>query len=490
MPQLRDSHNTWESHGKVHSGIEHADGFSRIFGVETEYGVAVTGANQPVDPGQVAMTMFQPVVSRSRSTNTYLMNGARLYLDVGSHPEYATAEALEPNTALAQDLAGEQVMRRLAQEAQRRLRQTHGESARIHLFKNNVDSAGHSFGCHENYLLRRQVPLSAIEHELIPFLVTRVLYTGAGRFTGEQGVPDGFEITQRADFLDDAISSATTRSRPMVNTRDEPHADSDLFRRLHVIVGDSNRSQTATWMKLATTHLVLCAIEEAWRAGTPSGFERFTLADPSEAIRAVSRDRSGRASIRLTNGKVSCALEVQQRYLALVSAFVAEHDADIDDILPDANHVLSLWSQALEAVEADDWQRLASWVDWAAKLRLITAMRARNPQITDSRLQQIDLDYHDIVNGSIYDRLVRGGMMRTMLNEQDVERAVHQPPTNTRAALRGRFVKAALQVDVQWSCDWTHVAVTSPQRHEAELLDPFDSRPTEAYDAVLAALQA
>lgn len=283
MPQLRDS-GTRSLHATEPVPSAEMDGFCRIFGVETEYGVAVTGAERPVDAGQVAMTMFHPIVSRSRSTNTYLANGSRLYLDVGSHPEYATAEARDPREALAQDLAGEHVMRNLALKAQRKLRESYGAHATIHVFKNNVDSAGHAFGCHENYLVRRFVPLETIEHQLLPFLITRQLYTGAGRMT-----PDGFQITQRADFLDEAVSSATTRSRPMVNTRDEPHADPDSFRRLHVIIGDSNRSQWSTWMKLAVTHLVLCAIEDAFRHGTPSGFEHCAFADPAAANRTVSR---------------------------------------------------------------------------------------------------------------------------------------------------------------------------------------------------------
>ena len=234
------------------------DRFDRIFGIETEYGVSVTGDDAPDDAGLVAMEMFAPVVSRTRSTNTYLGNGSRLYLDVGSHPEYATAEARDPMDALAQDLAGEAVMRRLALEAQERLRRSHGDGLTVHVYKNNADSAGHSFGCHENYLVRRYVPLTMIERQLLPFLITRQIFTGAGRVTA-----GGFQVTQRADFLDEAVSSATTRARPMVNTRDEPHADPDSYRRLHVIIGDSNRSQFATWMKMATTHLVLCVMESA-----------------------------------------------------------------------------------------------------------------------------------------------------------------------------------------------------------------------------------
>ncbi|NEG95598.1 Pup--protein ligase [Bifidobacterium sp. SMB2] len=488
MPQLRDSRDTGA--GRGHAGAEHAHDFTRIFGVETEYGVAVTESDKPVDPGQVAMTMFRPVVSRSRSTNTYLVNGSRLYLDVGSHPEYATAEAIRPMDALAQDLAGERVMRRLALQAQESLHEGYGQRARIHLFKNNVDSAGHSFGCHENYLLRRQVPLSAIEHELVPFLVTRQLFTGAGRFTADPTVEDGFEISQRAEFLDDAVSSSTTRSRPMVNTRDEPHADSDLFRRLHVIVGDSNRSQTATWMKMAVTHLVLCVIEEAWRRGAVSECASMTLADPSEAIRTVSRDRTGTAPVALADGTTASALAMQRRYYDIVSGFIDRHAGAMAVILPDYERAMALWRQALDAVESGDWRRLASWVDWAAKLQLIQAMKRRDPNLSDARIRQVDFDYHDIVNGTIFPRLERGGLIRTMVDETHIEQAVEQPPADTRAALRGRFVREALRTDAHWSCDWTHVSLISPVKLEAEMLDPFDPKPDDAYDAVLDTLRS
>lgn len=217
MPQLRDSgnHGSWQEARRS----SQFQGFARIFGVETEYGVSVTGSDHPVDAAQVAMMMFQPVVSRARSTNTYLTNGSRLYLDVGS-----TRSMRPPRPAIRWTpccrIWRERVMAGLALDAQARLRARYGDGVNVHVFKNNADSAGHSFGCHENYLVRRYVPLETVEHELLPFLITRQLYTGAGRVTDQ-----GFEITQRADYLDEAVSSATTRSRPMVNTRDEPHSD-------------------------------------------------------------------------------------------------------------------------------------------------------------------------------------------------------------------------------------------------------------------------
>ncbi|MBW3091577.1 Pup--protein ligase [Bifidobacterium sp. 82T10] len=487
MPQLRDSGNSGP--GATVERSPEFEGFARIFGVETEYGVSVTGASRPVDAGQVAMTMFRPIVSRSRSTNTYLANGSRLYLDVGSHPEYATAEARRPIDALAQDMAGELVMRRLASQAQDQLRDTgYGEHLRVHVFKNNADSAGHSFGCHENYLVRRYVSLEQVEHELLPFLITRQLYTGAGRVTDE-----GFEITQRADYLDEAVSSATTRSRPMVNTRDEPHADPEEFRRLHVIIGDSNRSQWATRMKLAVTHLVLCAIEESARLGRPSGCEAFALADPGEANRAVSRDLTCRtAKLRLADGREMTAIEIQRGYLSIVERFMADHreltgesDADAGDMA----RTVDAWRQVLELLESGRSEQLADRVDWAAKLRLFEALHARRGgMIAQSKLAQLDMDYHDIASGTVYDALLRRGMMIRLLDDADAQRALSAPPADTRAALRGRFVAAALDAGAQFSCDWTRLTLTGPEHREAVMLDPFDADPSDDYERLMAAL--
>ncbi|PJM79266.1 Pup--protein ligase [Bifidobacterium scaligerum] len=499
MPQLRDS-GTRTLHATEPVPSAEMDGFCRIFGVETEYGVAVTGVEKPVDAGQVAMTMFQPIVSRSRSTNTYLTNGSRLYLDVGSHPEYATAEARAPHEALAQDLAGERVMRGLALKAQTRLRETYGEHATVHVFKNNVDSAGHAFGCHENYLVRRFVPLEAVEHQLLPFLITRQLYTGAGRIT-----PDGFQITQRADFLDEAISSATTRSRPMVNTRDEPHADPDAFRRLHVIIGDSNRSQWATWMKLVVTHLVLCVIEEAFRRGKPSGFEDWAFIDPASANRAVSRFLDAPdAALTLASGETVSALALQRRYFHAVALFVADHREAMDaafavstsmmkhatDVATDSPTavILGEWDRVLQALEAHDYEALADRVDWAAKRRVFEALRRRRPDVTAIQLEQLELDYHDVANGHLYDSLVSRGQLHQLMTRDEVERAVHEAPQDTRAALRGRFVEAALASGAQFSADWTHLTVTAPERREAILLDPFSAEATAEFEHLMAIL--
>ncbi|WEV58366.1 proteasome accessory factor PafA2 family protein [Bifidobacterium sp. ESL0728] len=504
MPQLRDSSN--QGPGNRTSRSPEYDSFHRIFGIETEYGVSVTGASKPCDPGQVAMTMFAPILSRARSTNTYLENGSRLYLDVGSHPEYATAEARDPATALTQDLAGEEIMRRLALGAQARLRKTHGEHATIHLFKDNVDSAGHAFGCHENYLVRRYVSLPIIKAQLLPFLVTRQLFTGAGRVTEK-----GFEITQRAAFLDEGVSSSTTRFRPMVNTRDEPHADPDEFRRLHVIIGDSNRSQWATKMKLATTHLVLCVIEDAAKRSVASGFECCALtADPSVSNKAMSTDlscaqpvmqlenigafRNNQKKLGLqsssSDAKAVTALEIQYLYLDIVSRFVESHHEQIERSLPntDCTDILCEWKTALDALSAKDFSTLSNRVDWVAKYQLLGKMKERNPELSPAQARQIDMNYHDIVNGSIYPSLVGHGLLKTLVPDEAIEHAVENPPQDTRAALRGGFVHRTLNAGATFSCDWTHLKTTAPTRHEAELIDPFAFTPNSDYRQLIDSL--
>lgn len=488
MPQLRDSgnHSTAPLDARTMGEV---CSFERIFGIETEYGVGVTGAERVCDASQTAMMMFQPIVAAARSTNTYIDNGSRLYLDVGSHPEYATAEARDPLDALALDAAGELMMKDLALDAQRRIRATHGSGATVHVFKNNVDSAGHSFGCHENYLVRRFVPLATIEHELLPFLITRQLFTGAGRMAAS-----GFQITQRADFLDEAVSSATTRSRPMVNTRDEPHADPDAFRRLHVIIGDSNRSQWSTMMKLATTHLVLCVIEQAGREGRESGFSRFAFADASAANHAISRDLTGtQASFDMADGTTlrGGAVAVQEYYLESVERFVDEYP-EVLHSLPrtDVHDVIHQWRQALDAFRSGTSDKLGDHVDWICKRRLFGALRRRNAgQATANKLEQLDMDYHDVANGALYPSLRRRGAMHVLLDDDYVRHACTTPPADTRAALRGRFISLAKSHDAQYSCDWTRLSLMEPSRMDVALLDPFDARPSERFQAMLEALR-
>lgn len=493
MAQLHDSASRREEGGRVAD-----DTAARIFGLETEYGVSLTGTARKFNASSVALEMFSPLTRTLRSTNAYLDNGSRLYLDVGAHPEYATAEARTPFDALLADVAGERIMAAMARKAQESFRKTCGEGAKVHLFKNNVDSAGNSFGCHENYLLRRAIGLQEINDQLLPFLITRQIYTGAGRF-----VDGKVETTQRAQFVDETVSSATTRSRPMINTRDEPHANPEHYRRLHVIIGDSNRSQWATFMKLATTHMVLCLMESAHRHGYLSGLERMALANPVEANRLVSLFGAD-AVLELEDGATLTALQMQEHYLSAVEAFIERFPDFIEASLAlaptrGAGWIAGQWRWALEALAAHDMPALARKMDWAAKKRLFNAYAARQGTSIDdpaiaARLEQIDMDYHDVLNGSVFEALMDHGQIDTLATEAAVTRAMHVPPSHTRATLRGDFVAKASQVpSVTYDCDWTHCKVTAPVRASCTLMDPFNDEPDSGYlrmNGVLEALAA
>lgn len=479
--------------------------FRRIFGIETEYGISVTGTEKPVDPAVAASILFKPIVMSCGSANTYVSNGSRLYLDVGAHPEYASAEACNPLEALASDAAGEEILRKTALRAENEISEKFGGLAKIHLFKNNVDSAGNSFGCHENYLIPRHVSLAALKTSLISFLVTRQIFCGAGRFA------DGrFEITQRARFVDEDISSAVTQSRPMINTRDEPHADSDKYRRLHVIIGDSNRSQIATWLKLAATHLVLCVIEYALQNNDLHILEELNsleLQNQAESMRGISGAAGENVSyfaekkLALANSDKLSAMQIQRKYLRIVKNFISQRDSvsrQAAQVLENsvfgktagAEEALQLWEQSLEAVQSGELSEISRFADWAAKKRLFDALKTKTRQISDLRIKQLDFDYHDIVRGKTFPSLEKHGLMRTIFNRDDILKAVENPPDGTRAVLRAEFVKAARKSSRQWAADWTHASAgTGQNRIEAQMPDPFDSVGGESFKKLMRSLK-
>src|SRR5881397_675017 len=281
----------------------------RIFGLENEYGVTCTFRGQRrLSPDEVARYLFRRVVSWGRSSNVFLRNGARLYLDVGSHPEYATPECDSVTELVTHDKAGERILEGLLVDAERRLHEE-GIAGDVYLFKNNTDSAGNSYGCHVNYLVARHGEFSRLADILIPFLVTRQLLCGAGKVLQ---TPRGavYCVSQRAEHIWEGVSSATTRSRPIINTRDEPHADAERFRRLHVIVGDSNMSEYTTFLKIGATSIVLRMLEE-----DASPWRDLTLENPIRAIREISHDLTCRRRVRLANGRELSAIEIQTEYL-------------------------------------------------------------------------------------------------------------------------------------------------------------------------------
>src|SRR6185503_2745545 len=333
----------------------------RIFGVETEYGLTCSFRGQRrLSPDEVARYLFRGVVSWGRSSNVFLRNGSRLYLDVGSHPEYATPECDSVIDLVTHDKAGERILEGLVADAGRRLR-AEGIGGDIYLFKNNTDSAGNSYGCHENYLVPRHQDLGRLTGVLTPFLVTRQMICGAGKVLQ---TPRGtvYCVSQRADHIWEGVSSATTRSRPIINTRDEPHADAERFRRLHVIVGDSNMSEYATFLKTGTTSILLRMLEE-----DHSPWRDPTLENPIRAIREISHDMTCRRRVRLANGRELSAVEIQSEYLERALKFAKKRG-----LAPLEQQALDMWEHVMTHLENDPL-KLKTEVDWVIKYHLIEA---------------------------------------------------------------------------------------------------------------------
>ena len=456
---------------------------NRVFGIETEYGITVDGAEeldvvresieivrsytehgasmkwdyQLEDPHQDArgfraeellqdtdeaayfeLDRDRPLSFEEIKSDLVLSNGARFYND-HAHPEYSTPECSTLREIVAQDQAGERILAECA-----RRRNTHlppGCEAR--LYKNNTDFVGHSYGCHDNYLMRRDVPWDALVRDVVPFLVTRQIFAGAGKMgvEGEDaaGQPGVFQIAQRSDFFSVLCSIDTMNRRPLVNTRDEPHADAELYRRFHVIIGDANMSQWATAMKIGTTALVLELIE---RGKAP----RIELAHPIEATRAISRDQSHTWIVEMSSGRTISAIDIQRLYLAAAREHCARDTED-------AVWVLREWERVLDDLALDYWLG-RDRLDWVAKKFLLnTLQEAEHLAWTDPWLQAIDLEYHNVsLDAGLYYELMREGCMRRIVSEDDIRRAIFHPPETTRAYFRGRAVaKFHREIEsIQW----------------------------------------
>jgi proteasome accessory factor A len=436
----------------------------RIFGIENEYGVTCTFEGQRrLTPDEVARYLFRKVVSWGRSSNVFLANGARLYLDVGSHPEYATPECDDVRQVVVHDKAGERVVEGLVDDAQARISEE-GVAGQIYVFKNNTDSAGNSYGCHENYLVGRQGEFARISDILIPFLVSRQLTCGAGKIVTVGRAPT-YSLSQRADHIWEGVSSATTRSRPIINTRDEPHADAEKYRRLHVIVGDSNMSETTTMLKVGSADLVLRMIE----AGVI--MRDLTLENPIRAIRDISHDMSGRHKVRLANGRELSALDIQSEYYEKAAAF-ADREG-LDD--PTHKSVLDLWQRTLSAVASDDLSSVDTESDWVMKYQLLSRYADKHHlALDDPRMLQIDLTYHDInrERGLFYLWQRRGKTAR-VCTDLEIFEAKSVPPQTTRAKLRGDFIRAAQEHRRDFTVDWVHLKLNDQAQRTVLCKDPF-----------------
>jgi proteasome accessory factor A len=460
---------------------------SRVVGLETEFGISVLG-----NPAANAMTSSSQVVnayasahSRQRRprwdfeeenplrdargfdlsrevadpslltdeeiglANVVLTNGARLYVD-HAHPEYSTPEVTDPRAAVVWDKAGELVIAEAGELASA----THGMT--LVLYKNNTDGKGASYGCHENYLMSRATPFRRIVAHLTPFFVSRQVVAGAGRVgVGQEIRRHAYQISQRADFFEVEVGLETTLKRPIINTRDEPHADADRYRRLHVIIGDANLSEVSTYLKVGTTSIVLDMIEAGWLD------EPLTLADPVQALHEISHDPTVRHSVALADGRRMSALDIQRFYAEQAEAYLADRYAsDLDAMTAD---VMSRWVSVLDRL-ATDPMLLVAELDWVAKLALLEAYRSRDGlDWEDAKLALVDLQYHDLrPSRSLYQRLVRGGRMQRIVPDEEVAAAVTAPPEDTRAYFRGRCL-AQYAEDIA-AASWDSVIFDVPGR--------------------------
>lgn len=454
----------------------------RIFGIETEYGIlaaAQNGGTPVVDADTAGRSLFHDVLEHTQSTSVFLTNGGRLYLDVGSHPEYATAECATLPALLDQDRAGTEMLAEMAVGASERLSRDSGTPTQVHLFKNNLDSAGNSCGCHENYLLYRDGKFRSLVDSLVSFLVTRQIITGAGALLRIQG-QTRFCFSQRAFQIDDAVSAATTTTRPLVNTRDEPHADAKRYRRLHVIVGDSNVLETPTRFKVATMNLLLAALE----AGVD--FSDLSIVSPVAALRDVTSDVANfgsAAPVELRDGRRFSALEMQEEFFNRLAGVFAG-----SELVPDYLEVLHEWEQFLVGMRANDLGVLTGKLDWATKLQLIERLRNRGGlTLDDPKIARLDLAYHDITAGGLH--LDQRGLAVRLTTAPGVVSAKTVAPTDTRAHLRGCVIQAAQEKRVDLQADWTHLRLPESGLGTVTLNDPFVTRSQEV-DMLMATMEA
>ena len=415
----------------------------RVFGIETEYGLtaASPSGGAPMDAEHAARQLFQPLLHQGRSSNLFLRNGGRLYLDVGAHPEYATAECDRLEDLLEQDRAGSSMLADLAVQADEALSDL-GSDLHLHLFRNNLDSQGNSYGCHENYLLHRRRDFRQVADALVAFFVTRQILVGNGWIN---------------------TAAATTRSRPIINTRDEALADSGAYRRMHVIVGDTNVAEPTTALKVGMTELLIHAIEDGLQ------IEDLALADPMRSIREVNSDLSGSAPLELANGRTTSAVALQReiRERVLTRIPVAELD-------PMRAYVVDLWGRGIDAIASGDWSSIDTELDIAIKHKLLTSYCARSgASLADPRVARLELSYSDITADGLWERMERAGLMRRLTTVEGVRRAQTIAPATTRAHLRGRIIAAAEDARADLSVDWVHVRLDESSTIPLSLQDPL-----------------
>jgi Pup amidohydrolase len=431
----------------------------KVFGTETEFGISAVGAPDfnPVLSSSILISTyagslrrirwdyeqesplrdargFEPVSAREGSdedlglANVILPNGARYYVD-HAHPEYSTPECVTPRALVVHDKAGERVLERSLEEVAREL----PSGPQLAIYKNNSDGKGNSYGTHENYLVDRATPFGDIVRDLTPFFVSRQIFCGAGKVGSEAAWDERgrvtYQLTQRADFFETEVGLETTLKRPIINTRDEPHADPEKYRRLHVIIGDATLCEVATFLKIGTTAIVLKMIEDQF-------LPDLSLEQPVGALHDVSRDITCTATVPLSDGRHLSAVQLQWEYYEHARKYVEREDET-----PENLEVLARWESILTALETEPLS-LHRELDWVAKYRLLAAYRERDGlDWSDPKLRAIDLQYHDVRRDrGLYHRLAAAGKVERLTTDDEIDRAVMEPPFDTRAYFRGRCI--------------------------------------------------
>ena len=442
----------------------------RIFGLETEYGIVCT-SNQPngkpLSIQNTVMYLFREIIHGRMYPDVFLENGARFYQDIGCHPEYATPECDDVIDLVIHDKAGERIVAQLARSAERRMK-SDGINGKISVFKNNTDTPGNTFGCHENYLMDRRVTFRQLASKLIPFFVTRQVFSGAGKINPEKS--GSYAISQRAQHIREEISIATTTARGIINTRDEPHADREKYRRLHVIVGDSNMSEFTNFLKISTTNIVLRMIEDGFIQ------QRFNLRNAVRAIQQISDDISCTRKIELEDGKWLSAVELQQEYLEIAKRYLEQNDSDFI-----TDQTIMHWEYVLKCLSTDP-MRLDQELDWVIKKKLVDKYASsRKLKWSSAKVAMLDLQYHNIrTDQGLYYKLERDGLVRRITEEKKIEHAIRYPPETTRAKFRGRFVQLCNEKKIACGVNWSYIQLYEPYQKLFLSTDPLQAEYEEA----------
>ena len=442
----------------------------RIYGLENEYGIICTSdrrGGKALSIQNAVMYLFREIISGRMYPDVFLENGARFYQDIGCHPEYATPECDNVSDLVSHDKAGERIIERLSVAAERKM-QADGFLGRISVFKNNTDTPGNTYGCHENYLMDRRVSFRQLAAQLIPFFVTRQVFAGAGKVKSTNR--GAYAISQRAQHIREEISIATTTARGIINTRDEPHADREKYRRLHVIVGDSNMSEFATYLKIGTTAIVLRMIEDNFIK------QRLALRDSVRAIQQISEDITCTRKIELENGKRLSGVEMQWEYLECAKQYFEQVESD-----PVTDQIMARWEYVLTCLETDPMQ-LDRELDWVIKKKLIeTYVESRQLKWNSAKVLMLDLQYHNIrPELGLYYKLEKDGRVERIVSDSEVEQAMHHPPGTTRAKFRGRFVKLANERKILCGVNWSYIQLYEPYQKLFLSTDPLQAEYEEA----------